>query len=169
MTMAFDLDLRVHGGQKNRRRMEDAWMMFQLLTACLRVTETFILVLPAYTRIGENNGCRWKEIRFEASQHPRLAHNMTPSERDLLCTWAKELHKFEVRYCRQLEDFESYNKFESFEAVGLRLASLWERTNLNAISWGSGISSWGQSESYLRQSVPWVGKILKVRVMERVE
>ena len=123
MTMAFDLDLGVYEGQRNGRRMEDAWMMFQLLTARLRVTETFILVLPANTGIGENNGCRWKEIRFEASQHPRLAHNMTPSERDLLCTWAKQLHKFEVRYCRQLEDFKSYDKFESFEAVGLRLAN----------------------------------------------
>jgi hypothetical protein len=46
---------------------------------CLRVTETFILVLPANTEIGENS--RWKEIRFEASQHPRLADDMTPSER----------------------------------------------------------------------------------------
>ena len=119
--------------------MEDAWMMFQLLTARLRLIETFILVLLANTRTGKNNGCRWKEIRFEASQHPRLAHNMTPLERDLLCTWAKQLHKFEVRYCRQLDDFEFYDKFESFEVVGLRLASLWERTN--AISWGSGISS----------------------------
>jgi len=46
---------------------------------------------------------------------------MTPSERDLLCTWAKPLHKFEVRYCRRREDFKSYDKFESFEAVGLGL------------------------------------------------
>jgi hypothetical protein len=150
--MAFDLDLGVYGGQKNGRRMEDAWMKFQLLTASLRVTETFILVLPANTGIGENNGCRWKEIRFEASQHPRLAHNMTPSEHDLLCTWAKQLHKFEVRYCWQLEDFKSYDKFESFEAVGLGLAYLWEMTN--AISWRSSISSFmGESESlYLKQS-----------------
>ena len=141
-----------NGGQKNGRRMEDAWMMFQLLTARLRVTETFILVLLANTGIGENNGCRWKEIRFEASQHPRLAHNMTPSEHDLLCTWAKQLHKFEVRYCWQLEDFKSYDKFESFEAVGLGLAYLWEMTN--AISWRSSISSFmGESESlYLKQS-----------------
>ena len=47
---------------------------------------------------------------------------MTPSERDLLCTWAKLVHKFEVKYCRQREDFKSYNKSESFEAVGLGLA-----------------------------------------------
>jgi hypothetical protein len=42
--MAFDLDYT------EDKRMDDAWMMFQLLTTRLRVTETFILAT------GENNG-----------------------------------------------------------------------------------------------------------------
>src|SRR5580658_10354205 len=63
--------------------MTKAWNpTFQFLT----VTKTLILVLPTDVGIGENKGCRWKEIRFEASQRARLAHNMTLSERDLLCT-----------------------------------------------------------------------------------
>lgn len=84
--MAFDLDPGVYRGHKHGRCMEDAWMMFQVLTTCLQVTETFVLVLLANTGIGENKGCRWKEIRFEALEHPRLAHNITPLESDLLCT-----------------------------------------------------------------------------------
>jgi hypothetical protein len=85
--------------------MTKAWNpTFQFLT----VTKTLILVLPTDVGIGENKGCRWKEIRFEASQRARLAHNMTPSERDLLCTWAKLLHQ--VEYCDQIESSEAVPK-----------------------------------------------------------
>jgi hypothetical protein len=103
-TVAFDLG---HTGST-----KDIRPFLPLQTRTLRVAETFILVLPT-----EIEGGRWKEIRFNASQRARLVQNMMPLELGLLRHWEGLL--LEPRSC---------NHLESFETVGLELASFWGKS-----------------------------------------
>jgi hypothetical protein len=78
----------------------------------LPVAETLIIVLPA----GDEGG-RWKDIRFAAPQ----TRNMSPLDISLLRVWEKLL---------------GVNQLESFEAVGLKLVSFWEKTKPTTKIWG---------------------------------
>ena len=64
--------------------------------------------------------------RFQA---PQLDHNMTTSERDLLCTWAKLLR--EVKYCEQLE---SCDELETVPKV--RIMETLFQEHKSSYTWG---------------------------------
>jgi hypothetical protein len=110
-TVAFDLG---HTGST-----KDIRPFLPLQTRTLRVAETFILVLPT-----EIEGGRCKEIRFNASQCARLVQNMMPLELGLLPHWEGLLPHWEDL----LLEPRSCNHLESFEAVGLELASFWGKS-----------------------------------------